>query len=122
MAKEWTVEDELLSASLRRSDRIKTIETTKQQNKEMEIAEKLKRHRDRADSASNMNENTMDSSQSPHDEAELAARLGCKRLSENNDDETNMEIGLKSDVSPNSKKPKTDDSSTSGYFRISSSN
>ena len=79
-------------ASLRRSDRIKTIETTKQFNKELEIAEKLKKHRN--DSASNQETNN-DNSRSPLDneDMELAARLGCKRLSENEPESTMSSSG-----------------------------
>lgn len=77
------------AANLRRSDRIKTIETTRQANKELEIAEKLKKHYyGRNDSSSNITD-VNESSQSPHDDVELAARLGCKRLSEN-ESSTNM--------------------------------
>lgn len=61
------IDDLDLLNSLRRSDRIKTIVTIKQHHKELEIAEKLKKHNSATDSLSNMdlNEQNENSSHTP---------------------------------------------------------
>lgn len=66
--------------SLRRSDRIKVIETTKQQNKELEIAEKLKRHNSSNRDNLLVDVTTVESSRSPPtiDEEPSSKRLASE--------------------------------------------
>lgn len=92
-----------LHSTLRRSDRIKTLETWKQQNKELEIAKKLKRHNEGGCGVGGTYQRTESSSNLDVADLQQPSPLRPHSLFNEDDSTTNMSLGshvIDSVVSP----------------------